>query len=187
MNTADSDAQIRFACMTRPGVLNTAFIYLQAIEGTGLGVRVMPLGAVHFGIAPWNLVSHLFLTTLGTRFINVVAVEPGTMLGERFQATQLVMTPQGVVDTTPRGAGFYEPPLALCGLFTVGIPNVAILSGDVMPEGKEIDSLKHYTAVLCPHEEGSLALDKLGIPTVTIPPDADQLSLLFSGMNPACI
>lgn len=181
----DIESLIRFACVTNPGAAGIAFDYLQAVEGTKFGVRVMPIGAMHFGVEPWSKVSHLFISALKNRFINVVCVEPGTTLGDPFRATQLVMTPGGVVDTTPGDATIYEPPLALSALLTVGIPNVAILSGDTLPEGKEADALKHYTAVVCPSEKGTLALDALGINAVMIPPESGVLKRLFSGMNPA--
>lgn len=176
----DTDSLIRFACVTTPGMdrEGIAFPYLQAIEKTGLGVRVMPIGAMHFGMAPWNLVSHLFMTALKTRFINVVAIEPGTSLGTAISSAQFGHAGSG-------GQVAYQPPLALSGLFTVGIPNVAIMSGVTMPAGKEIDSLKHYTAVICVVASGVRDLGKLGIKAVSIPAESDSLSRLFSGMMPA--
>jgi hypothetical protein len=139
---------------------------------------------MHFGIEPWNRVSPLFLTTLKTRFINVVCVEPGTKLGERFQATRIVMTPQGPMNDTPDDAAVYEPPMAISGLYTVGIPNIAILSGKTMPDDKELETLKRYDTVICADIQASLALDKLGVKSAVISPEPDQLSRVFSGMTP---
>lgn len=161
--------------MDREGI---AFPYLQAIDGTGLGVRVMPIGAMHFGMTPWNLVSHLFMTALKTRFINVVAIEPGTSLGAPISSSQFGRAGSGE-------EAAYQPSLALSGLFTVGIPNVAIISGVTMPKDKEIDSLRHYTAVVCCTDSGVQDLGKLGVKAVKIPAESDQLSRLFSGMMPA--
>jgi hypothetical protein len=175
----ESDSLIRFACVTTP-LMDTggiAFSYLKAIEGTGLGVRIMAVGMARFDTPPWNQVSHLFITALKTRYINVVCVEPGVTLGGSVSAAQFSM---GNKD----GAG-YDPPLAISGLFTVGIPNVAILTGKVLPEGKELESLKHYDVVICPTGKETLDLDKLGIKALVLEPESDQLSKLFSGMTPA--
>jgi hypothetical protein len=176
----ESDSLIRFACVTMPSVDRggITFPYLKAIEGTGLGVRIMPIGMARFDTAPWSGVSHLFLTALKTRYINVVCVEPGVMLGAAVSAAQFSAPGNG-------DAAAYDPPTAISGLFTVGIPNVAILSGKGMPEAKELESLKHYTAVVCPTPEGANALTNLGINTFTVEPESDQLSRLFSGMTPA--
>lgn len=153
-----------------------AIPYLQAIEGTGLGVRVMSIGGMQFGVPPWDDVSHLFITALKNRFINVVCIEPGMPLGAVISASQF---------SGANNAIAYEPPLALNGLLTVGIPNIAIISGSIPPAGKELESLKHYTAVICPTTEGTKEIVSLGIKAITIPPESDQLSRLFSGMNPA--
>jgi hypothetical protein len=175
----DTDSLIRFACVTTPGVDtgSVAFSYLQAVDATGLGVRVMPIGAMHFGMEPWSIVSNLFMTALKARFINVVAIEPGIPMGAPISTAQFGHAGGGA-------ATVYEPPLALSALFTVGIPNVAILSGNTMPEGKEVDSLKHYTTVICPTKAGVKALSELGVKAVEISPNPDQLSRLFSGMTP---
>jgi hypothetical protein len=178
------------------------FPYCEAMAATGLGVRIMPIGVMHFGIEPWNRVSHLFLTSLKTRFINVVCIEPGVPLGNPISTGQF--------SGKANEEAAYEPPNAITGLFTVGekrqvswlqrvwhairggsgkaatsIPNVAILSGDILPEGKELEALKHYNVVICPTKEGSDALATVGLKTMVIGPDSDQLSRLFSGMMPA--
>ena len=154
-----------------------AFPYLKAIEGTGLGVRVMSIGAMHFGVEPWCGVSHLFMSALKARFINVVAIEPGLPMGASITTEQFGS--QGSGDST-----VYEPQLALSALFTVGVPNVAILSGKTMPGAKEIEALKQYDGVICPDEKGVIALDGLGVASTMIPPESDRLSNLFSAMTP---
>ena len=172
------DSLVRFACVTLPQMdtVNIAFDYCEAVADTGLGVRIMPIGVMHFGLEPWNRVSHLFLTALKTRYINMVCIEPGVPVGNNISVAQFGMR------TDEESA--YEPPLALSGLMTVGVPNVAILSGLNMPEGKELEALKHYTAVVCPSEQGTEALKKVGVKSMTIPPDPDRISKLLSGMMP---
>jgi hypothetical protein len=168
------DSLIRFACVTLPQMdtAGIAFDYCEAAAKTGLGVRIMPIGVMHFGIEPWNRVSNLFLTPLKTRFINVVCIEPGVN----------IPTAQFGWDEGKDAA--YEAPLALTGLMTVGIPNVAIVSGLKLPEGKELEALKLYTEVICPTREGSDALQAVGVKSTPIPADPDLLSRLFSGMMP---
>jgi hypothetical protein len=154
-----------------------AFPYLKAVEGTGLGVRVMPIGAMHFGMKPWDGVWHLFTEPLKARYINVVAIEPGLPMGAAITTAQFGSP--GSDDNT-----VYEPQLALSGLFTVGVPNVAILSGNTMPGEKEIEALKRYDEVICPDEKGEAALYKVGVISAMIPPESDLLSHLFSAMTP---
>lgn len=152
-----------------------AFPYLEAILGTGLGVRLMPVGMVALWLPPWNQVPQAFVSTLSTHFINVMCVPAGLKVGATVSAAQFG-------NEEAQGAA-YEPPLALHGLFTVGVPNVAIVPGDAGFDPKEIATLKKCTGVVCPTEEGAANLLSLGIQATVIPPESDQLSSLFSGMQ----
>jgi hypothetical protein len=184
----ETPALIRFACVTVPSMDTggITFPYLKAIEDTGLGVRIMPIGMARFDAPPWNQVPHLFTAALKERYINVVCVEPGVTLGAAVSTAQFGNPKAGDEEA-------YAPPTAISGLFTVGIPNIAILSGATLPEGKELEALGRYTAVVCPTTKESLDLDlalyqTLGpgaTPTIIIPPDPDRLSSLFSGMTSA--
>lgn len=155
------EALIRFCCVTdaQNDSEQIAFPYLEAIEGTGLGARVMPLGAMHFAVAPWSALGHLFISALRPRFINVVCVPPG-----------LPLPPQG--DQT-----------ALSGLFTLGIPNIAITTGAGPYTAKEAKMLKMYNRVIVPDGSEATELRTIGIPFEEIPPEAEPLSLLFSGIT----
>ena len=119
----EHEALIRYACVTSPGMDSDglAFPYLEAILGTGLGVRLMPVGLVALWLPPWNQVPQVFVSALRTRFINVMCVPAGLSIGAPVSAAQFG-------NEAAEGAA-YEPPLAMHGLFTVGIPNVAIVSG----------------------------------------------------------
>jgi hypothetical protein len=156
-----------------------AFSYLEAIIGTGLGVRVMPVGVVAMWLAPWNKVPQVFMSALKVRFINVVCVPAGITMGAAISVAQFGN------ESASQEQVAYEPPTAIHGLYTVGIPNVIIMSGEEELKPKDIEVLKLYSAVICPTSKGSKALGRRGVPAVTIPPESDQLSRLFSGMNPA--
>jgi len=154
-----------------------AFPYLEAVDKTGLGVRVMPIGVVPFGMHPWDKVPHVFMTALKMRFINVVCIPPGVALGATISTAQF--------GNSQGGDGVaYEPAMAIPGLYTVGVPNVAILEGTNIMVDKEIESLKVYDAVICPTGEGAQKLVSHGIKAVQIGPDPTLLARLFSGMNP---
>jgi len=153
-----------------------AFPYLEAILGTGLGVRLMPVGLVALWLSPWNQVPEVFVSALRTRFINVLCVPAGLKVGATVSAAQFG-------NEAAKGAA-YEPPLAMQGLFTVGVPNVAIVRASEF-DPKEISTLKKCTAVVCPTKEDADALGICGVKAVVIPPESDQLSRLFSGMHSA--
>lgn len=176
----ENEALIRYACLTSPGMdtEGLAFPYLKALDETRLGVRVMPVGMVAMWLEPWNQLPHVFMSALKMRFINVVCVPPGVSLGMPISVAQF-----GNGSGTQEGA-VYKPDMAISGLYTVGIPNVAVLAGTGALEHKEVESLKIYDAVVCPTTEGSAALEAQGIKAVTIPPEPGKLSRLFSGMNP---
>lgn len=157
----EKEALIRYVCVTDEArdPEKIAFSYLEAIEGTGLGARVMPLGAMHFAVPPWNALGHLFLSALRTRFLNVVCVPP-----------RLPLVPG-------------EDQTALAGLYTLGIPNVAITTGLGDYTAKELHSLQLYNRVVVPDEDGRVVLASKGIDSVVIPPDPEPLSSLFSGIT----
>lgn len=155
------------------------FSYLKACLDTGLGVRVMPIGMVRFDIEPWCRVPHAFMPSLKADYINVVCAPPGIPMGAAVSATQF-----GNEQAKQEGA-VYEPPTALSGLFTVGVANIAILTGKGEISPKELEALKLYESVVCPTEEGAEELAAQGVRAVSIPPESDQLSELFSGMNSA--
>jgi hypothetical protein len=156
-----SEALIRFSCVVAPGgdPENIAFPYLAAIDLTGVGVRVMPLGPFQFGQPPWDRLSHLFLAPLGLRFINVVCAPACYSLSG---------------DSTS----------AITGLLTIGIPNVAIMSGTGNYCSKEFAALAKYDRVICPTEEGTRRLCQEGVPCARIPAEPEKLSRLFSGIKP---
>lgn len=176
----EKEALIRYACVTSPGMDSDglAWPYLEAAIATGLGVRVMPIGLAAMWLAPWNGVPQVFLSALKTRFINVVCVPAGLAMGAPVSAAQF-----GNAKASEEAA--YKPPMALHGLFTVGIPNVAILPDAERLSQTELETLKLYTEVICPSSEGVTALKTQGVRAVEVPPDPRRLAKLFSGMNPA--
>jgi hypothetical protein len=162
----DNEALIRYVCVTddHRDAEKIAFPYLEAIEGTGLGARVMPLGAMHFAVPPWNALGHLFLSALRTRFVNVVCVPAGTPL-------------------VGRGPAHEEASTAIDGLYTVGIPNVCITTGLGEYNPRELRALQLYNEVVVPDEEGSVVLASKGVDSMVVPPESGALSRFFSGIT----
>ncbi len=157
---------------------NLAYPYLKAIDNTGLGVRIMPIGLALFDRAPWNGVPHVFMSALRTRYINVVCAPPGVRLGAAITAAQFADNSQGGDKVV------YEPDTMISGLLTVGIPNVAIVDGEGDFSEKELKALCLYDRVICPTPEGTTALCKQGVPSATVEPNPSKLSSLFSGITP---
>lgn len=175
----ETEALIRYACVTAEGMdVDSGALtlpYLRAFMGTQLGVRVMPIGMVAMWHDPWNKVPQVFTSALKTRFINVVCVPPGLKMGGKVSVGQF---------GSDRGSQTaYEPPTAIPGLLTVGIPNVAILTGDKDLQQKEVDSLKLYTEVLCPTKHGADTLIEQGVKAIQVPPHSESLLKLISGIN----
>lgn len=177
-----NEAIIRYACVTIPGMdqEKISVAYLQALDETGLGVRLMPIGMVTAWSPPWNDYPHVFTSALKTRYINVVCVPPGVPLGAPVSPAQFGHGRS----TGQEQVAAYEPDSALVGLFTVGIPNVAIIAGESECTDKEVESLKHYNAVVCPTEKGTENMRALGVKNaICIPPDSLMLSRLLSGIS----
>lgn len=159
-------ALVRYACVMRSlDKEGVGVPYLRALDGSGVGVHVLPVGAIQFTVPPWDEFQHLFVTSLQDRFINVVCCPPGCPLPGRYLPTE-------------------KPPSAISGFFTVGVINVAICGpGDYSTE--EVEKLKLYNRVICPTEDVTKALEKRGVLARTIPPDPKKLSSLFSAMTAA--
>jgi hypothetical protein len=175
-----------------------AFDYLRAIDELGLGVRVMPVGMARFDVPPWNEVSHTFVSPIGTDYINVVCVPSGVKLGAPVSMAQFGPGTEPFSSIGGQG-NVYEPEGAIAGLYTVGVPNVAILVDKDFTPG-ELDALRLYDMVVCPSPELMIPLRqdpwwrrwtplrwviKRKLVPMIPPTDPDQLSRLFSGMTPA--
>ena len=167
-----------------------AFPYLKSIEATGLGVRITPIGIMHFGLEPWNHVVELFVTPVEDRYINVVCAPPRLYLGGAMTKQQLAEPPGSVPKNEPsvdRSGVVYKPTTALDGLLTRGMRNVAILTiqNGLLPLEIEVEKLKQYDAVICPKDEDQQILqDDFQVPCQVIPMEnVAALRALFDGFS----
>lgn len=187
-----SEASIRYACLTSPGMdAGIAFRYLKAIDDTGLGVRIMPVGLALFDRLPWSEMPHVFTASISDPFINVVCVPLRVTLGAPASAEQFALPDEDqdlAIAGDGLGEGSYEPETAIKGLHTDNVFNVAIVDG-TSPMGKaELTALSEedrfalccYSRVICSTPEGTTALCKRGVPAVTISPESDKLAKLFA-------
>jgi hypothetical protein len=159
------------------------FDYLDAFDKTALGVLACPIGMAYFAAEPWSDVGRLFMGRPAARYVNVVCAPPNLLMGQRLRASDApVLGSDGEVRAIPSGKTesiIYEPQTALAGLYTVGVPNVAItMARPRPPEDHEIRALAQYDAVLCPSSSGTEELQRLGVVAMHVPADAEQLKRL---------
>lgn len=173
-------AKIRYACPTSPGMDKggLAFQYLQILMETGLGVRIMPIGVALFDRAPWDEVPEVFTNALDTEYINVVCAPPGLTLGANISAAQF-----GNDKASEDPA--YKPTTAIAGLYTIGVPNIAILDGKGDFEPEELEALKKYSKVMCSTLEGIQNLFEQGGVFASVIDEPKEILSLFSDMFPA--
>lgn len=192
-------AVIRYFCLVMPnGGAALGFDYLEALEQTGLGVRACPIGPAFLMAEPWIKLHHLFAPgDFAQRHVNVVVAPPNLLMGTRLRVTDVVAPGRlpgpgeetGELELSrarPRLPGVdeeavYEPQTALGGLFTVGIPNIAItMPRPRPPEDHEVRALCQYDAVLTPTSEDASTFRHLGITAFHVPADPAQLGRIVS-------
>ncbi len=114
------------------------------------------------------------------RYANVVCAPPNFLMG-----TRIIKGRDGLSPDSPGAEGeiAYEPATALSGLFTVGVPNIAItMPRPKPPEPSEIRALARYDAVISPTEADAEALRALGVPASCVPPEPDRLEAIVRGL-----
>lgn len=168
-----------------------AFSYLKAIDATGLGVRIMPIGLALFDRPPWSEMPQVFTASISEPFINVVCVPLGVTLGAPVSAAKFVednledseaaLAPESMrIEVPVNVEGGYVPETAIKGLHTDNVFNVAIVDGISPPSEEDAFALCRYSRVICPTHEGTTVLCKQGVPAATIPPESDKLAKLFA-------
>jgi hypothetical protein len=161
--------------------------YLLALHETGLGVRVLPVGAGHFqmpntaGWRRWRDLQEVFSGPLSVHYINVVCARPGVDLGRPLTRRDVAPPTADVKDNNL----VYAPKTCLTGLLTVGVPNVAITVAAPLPTADEARALHRYDAVIAPTGEHTDALLPLVDKCACIPPEPEQLHDLFTGIGKA--
>lgn len=168
-------AEIRFFCLVLPTKgPSLGFDYLQAFQRTGREILACAIGQGYLMAEPWNSLTHLFQGQTAPHFVNVACAPLNFLMG-----TRLARTPDGGLTPGATGDAVYEPATALSGLYTAGVPNIAItLPRGQPPEPSEIRALQKYDAVLCPTEGDSIALAAMGVVCMHLPPSPDQLGKL---------
>lgn len=190
-------AVIRYFCLVLPnGGASLGFDYLVALEQTGLGVVACPIGPAFFMAEPWIKRNHLFRGgAIAKNYVNVICAPPNLLMGTQLRAVDVKAPGRlpgpgeetGVLElSAPRASDpaaevVYEPQTALGGLFTVGVPNIAItMSRPRAPEEHEVRALGQYDAVIAPTAEDAAALRHLGIVAFHVPPEPGQLERIVN-------
>lgn len=156
----------------------TGLSYLEAMAAAKLRVKPCPIGGA-FLEGRWSKLMPLFTAPMpGARYVNVVCAGYGRSLGSPMRADHC--DPRRGVRTAALGEEVYRPKTAFTGLYTVGVPNVAIVVGETRAEDEEIEALCRYTAVFTSTEVAADDLRHRGVSPVTkMRPDPYELSRLL--------
>lgn len=184
------DATLRYFCMVMPtGGPSLGFDYLEALHLTGLGVKACPIGPAFLMSGPWPALMNLFVGPgqVAKAFVNVVCAPPDLLMGQALREVD-VKPPSGAGPLTGEKAReevVYKPQTAISGLFTVGVPNIAITAARPRPPSEhEITALLKYDAVITPSETDAMVLKGLGVVAIHMPPEKDQLARLIASVRP---
>jgi hypothetical protein len=196
------DAAIRFFCLVLPSEGPQAgFDYLEALEATELGVRAAPIGPAFLMSGRWPELQHLFfIGQVAKSYINVVCSPPNLLLGHTLRAVDVAPsqdersrpdTSRAAPPVFAEGTSVdplepvYQAQTALAGLYTIGVPNIAItMPRPKPPDDHEIAALMKYDAVLSPSDRDADALGMLGVPAMHLPPETEKLKKFFSLLLP---
>ena len=148
--------------------------------------------AQSIGVCPlvgrWSYGAHLFATPLDAPYVNVVCAPFGYMMGERVTAAQMARSDNcppalRAIMAEKEGPGdefVYEPQDALCGLYTVGCKNIAIISAaSGVPSEREVACMRKYDAIICPTAADYWTIVNLDLPARHIEPTAKALTELL--------
>ena len=185
--------RIRFHCLVNPGPgPHLGFDHLAAIDSTGIGVRAVPIGLAILTADPWSALEHCFRGPPPDdgEYVNIVCAPPRYSLGT--QATRAAIAPPTVVPPGMRVPALpgdedeivYRPMTALAGLYTVGVPNIAITMPQPKPTDDEIGALGRYDRVFTPNAEAARRLGELGIKALVFRPHAGAWKRLLQPMIP---
>lgn len=126
-------------------------------------------------------------------YINVVCAPPGVLLGSPLRASEMMPPQVAKLTGSPADAPdevVYTPQTAFCGLYTVGVPNLAI-TGVVPkpPRHHELACLRQYDTVVAPSTTDREALRLLGIDAMYVPAERDALEAILCALetrSPPC-
>lgn len=173
----DQPSLIRFYLVVQDAGLE----YLEALAAAKLRVKPCPIGPA-FLTGRWAALMELFNAPMpGQRYVNMVCAPPSFPLGSPLRADPCdprsgTRTP-GANDTEI----VYKPSTAFAGLYTVGVPNVAVVLGHDRPSDDEIVTLGKYNAVFTPTEAAAEDLRRRGVSQASMVfPEPRELSKLLS-------
>jgi hypothetical protein len=185
------EVRLRYFCMALPGAGRSAgFEYLEALSQTGYGVKACAIGPAFLMSGPWPALMSLFTgpEQVAKRFVNIVCAAPGLLMGQALRAVD-VKPPAGPglpsVGSVSQNTDevIYRPQTALSGLYTVGVPNVAITAAHpILPDEHEVTALSKYDAILTITDEDARTLKHLGLLALYMPPEKDQLTRLMKSL-----
>jgi hypothetical protein len=170
---------VRYHCFTAATVEPILGLdYLLALAECSR-LQACPIGPAFLSLAPWSAVSQHFIAPAADRYINIVCAPPDLAMGSpvdrRAVAPQHIPGGQ-IVDSET----IYTPSTALSGLFTVGVPNIAITLGLVEPSEPEKNALGRYDLVITPTDTDAEILAGWGVKVAVVPPEPDLLAEILS-------
>lgn len=170
----DGFASIRLFCVVAPTRSHwgkKSLNALKALDRSGLGVRAVPiLGHMmqfHLpGYEDWQPFDHLFVTSIGDRYVNVICAPARFDLGRKVSVGEVAPRQAATADGQPIAShvtaersgddreAAYTPETALRELVTVrpGVTNVAVTETAPAPLESELQSLRQCAAVLVPSQ-----------------------------------
>jgi hypothetical protein len=176
--------------------------YLQALVDTGIPTLAIPIGGAFVGGLPpeWRALSGTFITDLEHPYVNIVCAPPGLLMGSPLRASDMQLSaperaqlvsdglnvpPAPVAQGAEADELIYVPQTALSGLYTVGVPNIAITdTRPKPPDAHEIRALAQYDRVCC-HSQGDWkALTRLGVEALLVPPLARSWRAILRELEP---
>jgi hypothetical protein len=168
--------------------------YLRAFHATGIGVKACPIGPI-MPMPSWMDLMNLFMVADPQEgYVNVVVAPPGLSMG--FAHTAAAVAPgvamldgnkappvPGAPQVLPSQEIVYQPQTALAGLYTVGVPNIAVtMSRPKPPDEAEVRALQQYSFVLSPSDDDAQALRLIGVDAIHMLPDPGQLSRILDAL-----
>ncbi len=151
---------VRFFCVVGPTglpIADTGHAFLRALVDQHIKVRALPIGAAGGFVTErrWYLLGSAFTQMMSIPYVNVVCANANTPMGDRAAASTFSksddLPPElkaalGPMADSKSADVEYVPQTVFGGLFTVGVPNVAIVSD--LPSEAELYVLGRYDLVL---------------------------------------
>lgn len=161
----DAPRSIRFFCVVGPTGLvaaDTGHAFLRALEDARLHVRALPIGpgGIFLVERKWYQLGVAFTRPMQLPYINIVCAKAGELMGTATPASTFakadalppelreLLARDGFVPGSKSADVEYTPTTVFSSLYTVGVPNVAIVIG--VPDGAELRVLGRYDLVIWP-------------------------------------